>query len=242
MSPDYETWFGLVVAALYLKDALLLLRPDEAVLEHAGRGRWEARFGARHWKLAGREVWLPNLFTPHRAVFRLSWRMEGEAPAAPAAQQVAVPRELQRLAPFVWVAWAALFVLLPLGLYTRAGSALTLAAIVLLYANNLVALGLAYRWRERLGIGRRPLLQTALECLACAPYSVNLVRRLCSLMPVREDFVQAADRLLDAESLEAGRAQCLARVDERIEAEAPDSRRSALLIGSRSRFLPTQQA
>lgn len=242
MSPDYETWFGLVAAALYLKDALLLLRPDEAVLEHRGRGRWQARFGTRHWKLAGREVWLPNLFTPHRAVFRLSWRMEGEAPAAPVAQQVAVPRELRRLGPFAWVAWIALFVLLPVGLYTRAGSAVALVAIVLLYANNLVALGLAYRWRDRLGIGRRPMLQAALECLACAPYSVNLVRRLCSLMPAREDFVRAANRLLDAESLEASRAQCLLRVDEQIEAEAPDSRRSALLIGSRSRFQPSRQA
>lgn len=238
MTGPYEAWLALLVVGLAVQDGVLVLAPDEAVLERAGRGRWRARFGAAQWKLAGREILLINPFLPHRARFRLRWRMDGEPAAVPLAGRVDVPPELPRLAGFVWVAWLSLFVLLPLGLFTSAGPPLTLAAIVLLYANNVIALGLVVRWRHRLRIEGRRMAATALECLACAPYSVHLVRRVCALMPVHEDFVNAAARLLEGTALAEARAQCLARIDEQIDAEPEGSRRMAKLQASRQRFVP----
>jgi len=235
-----EAWLGVLVLALYLQDALLFLAPDEAVLVEGARGRWQAAFGARGWKLAGREVLLPALFHPHRPLFRLRWRMDGDTPEPPIAGRGVAPssQALRRLAPFAWGAWMALFVVLPLGLYTRLGGPVVLAAIVLVCLNNLMALWMAYRWRDRLGLDGRSVLLNGLECLACAPYGINLVPRLCARMQVQEDFVHAAHRLLGpSERAEADR-QCLARIDEQIDAHPEGGVLAQALQAGRRRFQP----
>ena len=236
MTLSSEAWLMLLVVVLYLQDSALALEPNEAVLERAALGRWRARFGAQHWKLMGRELYFPAVFAPHRALFRLRWRMDGQARPVHTGRQVAVPREIGSFAPFVWVAWVALFVLLPLGLFSPLGTPLSLAAVALLYVNNLLALTLTYRWRDRLRVDRRAVLKLAVECLACAPYSVNLVRRLCALMASKEDFTHAAARLLDGPALALVKAQCLARIDEQIEAEPQGSPRMVLLESARLQF------
>ncbi len=234
--PSTEALLQLMVLAFYLQDSLLALAPNEAALVRGGRGRWHAAFGLRGWKLAGREWLLPNPFTPHRPLFRLAWRMEASPPPAPRAAELKVPPDIDRLRPFVFVAALALFVLLPLGLFSRAGPLLAIAAVALLYLNNLVALGLAYRWRDRLGVDRRRLVPMALECLACAPYGLNLVRRLCALANPQEDFTRAARRLLSAEELRAAHRHCLDRIDEQIDLEPEHSPRSAQLRAAKARF------
>ncbi len=235
--PSTEALLQLMVLAFYLQDSLQALAPNEAALVRGGRGRWHAAFGLRGWKLAGREWLLPNPFTPHRPLFRLAWRMDASAaPAALPAAQLTVPPGIDRLRPFVFVAALALFVLLPLGLFSRAGPLLAIAAVALLYLNNLAALWLAYRWRDRLGVDRRRLVSMALECLACAPYGLNLVRRLCALTKQQEDFTRAARRLLCAEELQAAHRQCLARIDEQIDLEPEDSPRAAQLRAAKARF------
>lgn len=234
---SHEAWLALLVLGLVLQDSAFALAPKEALLERVSRGRWRARFGAQQWKLAGREICVPNLLMPHRPRFRLRWRMDRRVPPVQDARIVAVPNELNRLAPFVWVAWVALFVLLPLGLFGALGTRYTLAAVALLYLNNMVALGLAFRWSDRLGIEGRSILKLALECFACAPYGVNLVGRLCALMAVQEDFAHAAARLLDPAALALANAQCLARIDEQIDADPEGSGRIELLRAARARFL-----
>ena len=234
--PSTEALLQLMVLAFYLQDSLLALAPNEAALVRGGRGRWHAAFGLRGWKLAGREWLLPNPFTPHRPLFRLAWRMDASPPPAHRAAELKVPPGIDRLRPFVFVAALALFVLLPLGLFSRAGPLLAIAAVALLYLNNLVALGLAYRWRDRLGVDRRHLVPMALECLACAPYGLNLVRRLCALANPQEDFTRAARRLLSAEELRAAHRQCLDRIDEQIDLEPEHSPRAAQLRAAKARF------
>lgn len=236
-APSTEALLQLMVLAFYLQDSLQALAPNEAALVRGGRGRWHAAFGTRGWKLAGREWLLPNPFTPHRPLFRLVWRMEAAPPpAGPPAAELKVPPDIDRLRPFVFIAALALFLLLPLGLFSRAGPLLAIAAVALLYVNNLAALWLAYRWRDRLGIDRRRLVPMALECLACAPYGLNLVRRLCALTDPQEDFTRAAHRLLSAEELQAAHRQCLDRIDEQIDLEPEGSPRAAQLQAAKARF------
>ena len=237
MNWSHETWLMWLVLGLVLQDSLFALAPDEALLVASWRGRWRARFGARLWTLGGREIALANPFTPQRALFRLRWRIDAGGVAAGPPRTLVLAPELRRFAPFVWVAWTALFVLLPLGLFTRLGVPLVLAAVALLYLNNGLAFVLAWRWRKRLGVDAAGLGKLALECLACAPYGVNLVRRLCALMAVQEDFLQAATRLLAPDTLQQVHVQCLLRLDDRIEAEPEGSARIESLRAARARFL-----
>ena len=95
--------------------------------------------------------------------------------------------------------------------------------MLLLYLNIAVALGLTWRWRASLGLGGRAFAMLAFECLSCAPYSANLLRRIAWQQPVDEDFFDAAARLLPAAEFTQVQRECLARIEERLEAEPEDS-------------------
>lgn len=228
----------LLAGALYLYDSFLLLASNEAVLTRGWRGRWFAGFGALRWRLGSREPYLPNPFTPHRVQVRLAWRFDGIEPPASNAPAPLIPTELAHFAPFVCAAGLALFVLLPLGLFANLGSAFTLAAIVVLYTINIIALVRLWALREGLKLSNRQYSQMAFECFVCPPFAVNLVRRLCAKLQHDEDFVSAAARLLQPADLAEAHAQCLLRVDEQIECEAEASARLATLQSARHRFLP----
>jgi hypothetical protein len=240
-----ESALALLIVALYLKDNALLLNADEAVLVPSvfGRRRWRAGFGARGFTIARREPYLANPLLPHQPVYRLRWQMTQAAhpgaarSANPATEMLAVNPLLWRLAPLVWGMWLATLVLLPLTLLGRWGVVATLATVMLLYAHIVLALGLVWWWRARLGLTGRAFAMLAFECLACAPYAVNLVRRLAWVRsPHPEDFTAAAARLLDGAAQAEVRAECLARIDEQLQAEPEGSAAAAALLRARERF------
>src|SRR6185503_1463776 len=103
----------LLALALYLFDSLLLLSSDEAALLRGWRGRWFAGFGASRWRLAGKEPYVPNPFTPHFPLFRLRWRFVCPVQPVAAAQLLSVPKELSGLGFFVQTSAVCLFLLLP---------------------------------------------------------------------------------------------------------------------------------
>lgn len=234
-----EALLVLLALALYLFDASLFFARDEAALVCGRGGRWFARFGLDRWRLSGREPYLPNPFTPHRPLFRLHWRFDapaGGAPDAAALRPVAVPDELRRLSPHVLLSGACLFVMLPVALFYPLGLGPTCVVVGLLYANNVVALWRLYRRRSAFGLTPSQVGSLAFECLACPPFAVNLIRRLCARLAADEDFQAAAERLLRPEELAHAHAECLRRVDEQIDYELDGTPRMAALRLGRQRF------
>lgn len=249
-----EGLLAALLVLLYLKDSLWLLAADEAVLRRGPRGMWHASFGQRGFKLAGREPYLLHPFKPQQAAWRLRWRMAtpaasdarggaGQATppgAAPATRvslkPLAAPPELARLAPWAWAIWSLLFVGLPVTVLGRLGTLSTLAVAAALYGSIAVALVLVWRWRMRLGIAPRAAALLAFECLACPPYAANLVRRVAAAMAPQEDFVSAAQRLLPPDALATVHRECLARIDDQLEAEPEHSPRATALRDARARF------
>jgi len=232
----------LLAIALYLYDSLQLMASHEAAVMRGWRGRWSARFGANRWKLAGKEPWLPNPLTPHRPFFRLAWSFEGEPSRAPAsALLLRVPREIDRLRPFVWVSMLSLFALLPIGLFLPVGTAFTAGAVALLYLNNALALGWVFRHRQQLHLSARQFGGLAFECLVCPPFSINLVRKLCARVPAGETFTAAAQRLLLPDELATVHAQCLIRLEEQLAYAPEDSARARALLAEKARFTSRQE-
>lgn len=226
----------LLALAIYLYDSLLMLSSNEAVLYQGWRGRWHAGFGANRWRLGFREPYLPNPLMPHRAVFRLTWHFEGAAVCAPSSRLLLIQDQLRTLAPFIWAAGFSLFALLPLGLFTRLGSPFALGAIALVYGNIVAALILLLLKRSQIGLSKKEFFWMAFECLACAPIALNLIRRLALKEPVKEDFTQAAQRLLKPLELSQAHAACLERINEQMDYEPEDSARMAALKISGLRF------
>ena len=237
MRIDAELLIGPAIAVLYLKDGLLMLEGDEAVLVRGWRGCWRAGFGPREWRLRGRAPWLCHPFKPQQPVLRLRWDTAASAAApASASAPAGVPADLLVLGPWVGVIWLLLFVGLPIAFYAHLGLAVLLAVLAELYAAIAIALILVYRRRDALGLTRRTFGVLAFEVLACAPYAANLVRRLSLSRRVDEDFVAASDRLLKGPALAAMRAESARRIDYELEALDADSPRARALRNARGRF------
>jgi hypothetical protein len=235
---SYELLLVLVVLGLYLKDATWLLHADEAVLVTARRGRWQAGFGLQNWRLCGKEPFLANPFLPHRPMFRLRWSMEALPEQKidgqfPDARLLAT---LAWLAPFAWISWVMLIVVIPASLLTGLGGQVAIAAVVVLYLNILAALATVACLRHRLGLAPRQVGALAFDVIACAPYSINLVRRVCAARAIDEDFACAAARLLASADLRDAHRQCLLRLDEEILSEPEEGTRAARLHVARARL------
>ena len=237
---EAEIGLMLAVVGLYLYDSALLLYGNEGVVSAVGRSRWSVGF-ASSITLRGRNLFIPSPLFPHRPIFRLAWNPQAGAAAADPAWTER--RALFRpLAPFVWGMLVAIFVLLPLGLFSRLGDAMVLAAFALLYANILVLLGWLALRRARYGLSGGRLARLAFEVLVCSPFALNLVRKLSTEMPVDEDLVRAARRLQPAEQWHASRKQILLRIDEELDFEAEDSGRSAALKALRGELAREEAA
>ena len=233
--PQDAVLLMVLVTALYVFDSVLLLHRNEGVLSAAGAGRWLVDLGSRDLELRGKHLYLPNPLFPHRPLFRLAWSFEGTT--AETREEWSILRAAVRpIYPAIWSMAAALFVLLPLGFFTRLGDAALVAALGLLYASIAAALIWTWRNRARFCLGGSQFAALAFESLVCSPLALNLVRKLCARVPVREDLVGAAQRLQSGADWAMTRVRLVERLDEAIESEEEHSPRMAGLIEQRRRL------
>lgn len=207
----------------YLYDSTVLLYSNEAVLMCDRRGQWSATMGWAGFVLAGRSLCVLNPFTPFRPSFRLHWDFAALDDGAEGKRWPEGAHEFNGIAPLCLIAWLALFVVLPLGMFTDLGVYAVAPALLLLYGS--IVLGLFYlRRREVLaGMGARRFWGIAFECVACPPFGVNLVRHITLAQRITEPLPLAGARLLDAPRWSKLREQCLSRIDDAMQAAAEDS-------------------
>jgi hypothetical protein len=211
---SYEVELLALAVILYLYDSSVLLYSNEAVFTCDGAGRWAVTAGWTGFVFAGRSLCVLNPFTPHRPSFRLHWDFEGSEPGNKDPSWSARVQVYQRMAPTALTAGLALFVLLPLGMFTGLGPYAVVPAVLLLYGSILVALFQARRGKILDGGSRLRFLGFTFECLACPPFGVNMVRRMTLASRIDEPVPFAAVRLLDSERWGRLREHCLSRLDE----------------------------
>jgi hypothetical protein len=236
-----ELTLMLVMAGLYLYDSVLMLAINEAPLIQAGRQRWSVAFGIGHYRLAGREPFLPNPFTPHRRLYRMAWAVDtvGEPDAVFLASLDNGVR-FRGLGWCVCIMAVALFVLLPIGLFSRLGHGFALLAIALFYLSALLALVRLSLGRRAFGISAGAVASIAVQSLICPPFAINLVRKLCEAQKPAGDLLATAALLLPPDKMEIVKARCRERLDEQIDFEAEGSARSLAMIRARQRLAPRE--
>ena len=173
----YELLLPLGASGFYLLDSTMLLYSNEMLLQCGERWSFAAGF---NFFLAGRRLWMPNPFAPQHALFRVAWsESDRRATKESPAQLAMFIAALGPLRMLVVVMLVLLIVGLPLSaLIFGAGSAM-LGVIAAYYLTVLLALALIYVRRAPLGLTRRDLWATAFDALACPPFAVNLLRKLC---------------------------------------------------------------
>lgn len=211
--PPTEAILMGAVVVLYLYDSAVLLYSNEGVMYPVGGSRWAIAFGSDRFQWRGRDVFLPNPFAPHRPLYRLHWSY-----GKTASREVPPvwPRGYGGLAFATWGMVAALGVLLPVGLFSRWGDVMIVAALVLFYGSALGALGLLWRRRESLGVGRGRFLHLAFESLTCPPFAVNLIRHVSLATRPSVGLVPAARALQSAVDWEETRMRLLARLHDEL--------------------------
>ena len=225
---SYEVELLALAVIFYLYDSSALLFTNEAILTCDSTGRWSAATGRAGFVFAGRSLCMLNPFTPHRPSFRLSWDFDGLDSASNDLSWSARTQEFKRLAPMTLIAGFALFVLLPLGMFTPLGAYAVVPAVLLLYGSTFLALFQLWRRRSLVALDGRRFWGLAFECVACPPFAVNLIRRITLAYRVTEPVPLAAVRLLDADGWIRLNEHCISCLDKAMQlvAEHSDEQRS----------------
>jgi hypothetical protein len=221
MTPT-ELWLPIGAMAFYLYDSCCLLWQNELMFTR-GRNRWLVG-GGTPLRLSGRRLFLPNPLLPLRPQFQVRWSMNETRSDEPGDQA----KLLRALRPIAWINQLQLLLLLALPLVAwTLGAGLTLLALfVLFYAFTLASLTIAWRRRGPFGLRTRAFWSLAVDALACAPFSVNLTRKISMRHGIPGDPLPFAARNLDPAARDTMRALICARVqEEHAEAEAAERAR-----------------
>jgi hypothetical protein len=174
--PPFEVLLPLGAIGLYLFDSTLLLYSNELLFARRG-GKWGFATGSA-LMLAGRRLYLLNPFMPATPQFRVRWleadsRQEQESREELDAFLAAVG-PLRYLVIALWV----LLLALPVELLLLGTGIELLALMAAFYLVILAALGYIYARRRELRVSGKSFLSLSFDSLACAPFAINLVRKL----------------------------------------------------------------
>jgi hypothetical protein len=233
---SYEVELLALAVLFYLYDSSVLLYSNEAILTCDRAQRWTATTGWIGFVLAGRSLCLLNPFTPYRPSFRLSWDFNLLEPETKDREWPKRAQEFESIAPLTVTAGIALFLMLPLGMFTEFGRYAVISAVVVLYGSILLALFQLRRKQILAAAGRRHFWGFAFECLACPPFAVNMVRRITLRDRIAEPAPLAAVRLLDADRWAELRERCISRIDDAIQRVGEDSHEQKVLEAQKQRL------
>ncbi|HUG72022.1 MAG TPA: hypothetical protein VMK82_01240 [Steroidobacteraceae bacterium] len=213
-----EVWLPIGAAAFYLYDSAALLWQNELVYLRAGR-RWLVE-GGSELRLRGRRVFLPNPLLPQRPQFLVCWSKVESAAIQAAAD---IPDDLlNALRPIgaLNVFHVLLLCALPVALWTNGTGLLALLIFALFYIATFLALAIVWRRRAPLGLTRRKFWLLTLDVLACAPFAVNMTRKLAAGHAFGGEPLRFAARHFDDTGLARVRGLVEARLRE--EYAAPE--------------------
>jgi hypothetical protein len=232
MVVDYEVQLVALAVALYIYDSSIFLFADEYVLAKRFGSGWRAHFGLDQFLIFGRAPYIMNLLRPDLPILRATWSHSSldSSELRTAAQ---LSNGLRYIGVCACIAGVSLYFILPLGFLTSLGRPLVISGLVLMYTSLAAALALTYHRLSSLGIPKARFYSLAVECLACPPFGVNIVRRITLNTLIAENFIDLTSQFL--ERAEMRRAICIyiAKIDAELASNEADSDRAGMLWAAR---------
>ncbi len=227
----------LGISGFYLFDSAMLLYANELVFVKQD-GEWTFGRPGSGWEMLRKFIYLPNPLTPDYPLFRVCWVISS-APNEHQEDMEALQQFLNILSPLRYMTFS-LFVLLLIGLPVVVlgfGTGLVLLLLLgVIYCVISVMLALIYRQREKLGLSVKSFAKLAFDSFACAPFALNLVRKITLRRSLMGDPICFAYKALDADAF-VNLVQALChRVDEEIEFEDEASPRCSALKDFRNKI------
>ena len=238
MSVSTELWLVLGIAAFYLYDSLVMLEPHQLLLIESG-GRWKFFVPLSDWQVGGKYVYLPNPFMPVQTLYRLDWMQRVDVQVDADVDAVALSTFLKAqwfLRPVVLVLFCLLAVLLPLAIWQAAQLRLLLGIVGEIYLFIIACGVLLYFQRAALRLDKKGALKLAMDGLLCAPFSLNLIRKLGLGYNWQGDPVAFAQGNLKPERFVELRDSLLRRIDKDLQMVDEGEHMHKALQEARRRF------
>lgn len=205
-------WLLGGVVVLYLYDSALLLFHNEIVL--IGKRHSYGISAGSGLELGGRHVFLPSPLCPHQSLFRLSWpRRGGSAESKQVTRIWRVRVVLASLAYWMFLLLTLFAVGLPYVLFVARDLQWLLAWMTTVYAAIAIVLVQVYRYRKALNLSRRAVVAIAFDALLCAPFALNIVRKIGLRQRFEGDLRVVASNMLPSDA----RHQLLGILRQRIQ-------------------------
>jgi hypothetical protein len=220
--PSFELLLPLGAIGLYLFDTTLLLYSNELLLVRRGRG-WDF-VASSALVLAGRRICFVNPLLPGTPQFRVQW--SDRDPRREQEDHPGLERFFRALRPVQYLVGGLLVILLllPLELFFFGTGVELLIVMAAFYLVILVTLGYVFSRRGDLRLSGKAFAALCFDCLACAPFAINLVRKLSMRRGLAGNPVTFARQTFDPAMLSSLLRAIAARValeQQREEAQTP---------------------
>jgi hypothetical protein len=215
--PPFEVLLPIGAIGLYLFDSVLLLYSNEVLFVRRFR-RWGFVMSSPLF-VSGRRLCCVNPLTPSVPQFRLRWsendtRQEEERTEG-LQEFLAALRPLQYLVAVLLI----LLLALPVELYLFGTGLELLVLMASFYGVILVALVYIYLRRSALQVSGRSFAALSFDALACAPFAINLVRKLAMQRSLAGNPIDFAQRTFDVSAFAALIGAVSGRVSEEQQRE-----------------------
>jgi hypothetical protein len=190
---EYLLLFGTLL--FYILDSTFLVFANDLVLVKRGSS-WKYQ-RAMDLRIAGKQLFLPSPFAPTALLVRATWNVrdrgepiEGRDSRVHYENAFSIP---QRVVP---VQACLLFVALPAALLLNAGAIPLLLLAVSIYSLSLVLAWWVHAFRAALELSGRQVFSICVDILACPPFALNVVRKVCLARQIRGDGLRNAREVL----------------------------------------------
>jgi hypothetical protein len=174
---SFELWiiFGLI--GFYLYDSAVLLFSNEIVFFET-RGRWLVSFPSDRWRVMGKRLFFPNPLTPHYSMFIASWSATDSFYTKDSKDIFEIISSIRHLRSAAMLLMLLLTFVLPIVIFKFGIGTPALIALMLVYLLVITMLFYTYTKREKLGLSKRQVLSISFEAVSCAPFTINLIRKI----------------------------------------------------------------
>ena len=237
MNLSFEALFVIGVIGFYLYDSSMLLFSNELIFT-AKRRKWAFTSAESHWQMLGKNLYIPNPFTPSSVMFRVSWFITGSE--QPPEDQHRLNNFILALTPLRWMTYylfALLIVVLPLIMLGYGAGLEFLIVVAAVYLTITVMLVLVWRQKEVLGLSKKTFAKLSFDSLACAPFALNLLRKITLQRSLSGDPIIFAREHFDTATFSQLIQNLARRIDAQIAYEDVDSTRQRSLLDYRNTIM-----
>ncbi len=225
---SFEVLLFIGAIGFYLYDSKLLLYSNEVVFIRNSK-KWMFICPGNNWLFLGKSPYIPNPLTPGSAIFRLYW---SEKPRSAEIDVLSIEEFISALRPVRYLVNFLImqFVIpLPLILFLYGSGPQLLIIFGTIYLNIVLILILVFINKNHLGITNKFFITLMYESIVCAPYALNIVRKITLKRPPKGDPIQFAKLSFDKETLQKLAKSTKQKIDHQLEfLDANSSRYTSL--------------